>query len=111
MGARASAPRRKRTLISRPKDVYSLYIRSEAPVITRIQKWGNSLGLRIPRSFAHEARVDQGSAVDLSVRGGRLIIVPLKPGRWRLEALLARITPGNLHTEMLGDEPVGRESL
>jgi antitoxin MazE len=80
-------------------------------VITRIQKWGNSLGLRIPRSFAREARVEQGSTVDLSVKGGRLIIIPIQPGKWRLESLLAGITPGNLHAEQFGDEPVGRESL
>ena len=80
-------------------------------MITRIQKWGNSLGLRIPRSFAREARVEGGSMVDLSVKGGRLIIVPVQPGKWRLESLLAGITPGNLHVEGLGGEPVGRESL
>ena len=39
---------------------------------TKIQKWGNSLGLRIPRSFAAEAHVKEGSAVDLSVDKGPL---------------------------------------
>jgi antitoxin MazE len=43
---------------------------------TKIQKWGNSLGLRIPRSFAAEAQVKEGAAVDLSVEDGRLWSAP-----------------------------------
>jgi antitoxin MazE len=61
---------------------------------TKIRKWGNSLGLRIPRSFAVEAQVEEGSTVDLSVRSGRL---------------LKRVTPRNLHGEIATGEPVGRE--
>ena len=41
---------------------------------TKIQKWGNSLGLRIPKSFAEEVRVEAGSTVDITVDRGRLII-------------------------------------
>jgi antitoxin MazE len=41
---------------------------------TRIQKWGNSLGLRIPRSIAAEAQVQEGATVDLSVDSGRLVV-------------------------------------
>jgi antitoxin MazE len=43
---------------------------------TKIQKWGNSLGLRIPRSFAAEAQVEEGATVDLSVEDGRLLVRP-----------------------------------
>ena len=45
---------------------------------TKIQKWGNSLGLRIPRSFAAEAQVKEGATVDLSVENGRLLVRPLR---------------------------------
>ncbi len=41
---------------------------------TKIQKWGNSLGLRIPKSFAEEAGVEAGSEVDLTVEDGQLIV-------------------------------------
>ena len=69
-------------------------------MITKIQKWGNSLGLRIPKSFAKEARVEAGGKVDLSVKEGHLLIRPIKPRRYRLEALLAEITPENPHREV-----------
>ena len=41
---------------------------------TKVQKWGNSLGLRIPKSFAEQAGVEAGSEVDLSVEDGELIV-------------------------------------
>lgn len=78
---------------------------------TRIQQWGNSLALRIPRSFASQLRVERGSEVDLSLERGRLVLRPTKPARYRLEALLRRITPKNLHREINGGKPRGRERL
>jgi antitoxin MazE len=66
-------------------------------MITRIQKWGNSLGLRIPRSFALEARVKSGSPVKITVRRGRLVITALKASRYSLARLLRKIHRGNLH--------------
>jgi hypothetical protein len=53
-------------------------------VQTRIQKWGNSLGLRIPRSFAAEAQVEEGATVDLSVENGRLLVRPLRVRKYAL---------------------------
>ncbi|HSE95122.1 MAG TPA: AbrB/MazE/SpoVT family DNA-binding domain-containing protein [Methylomirabilota bacterium] len=76
---------------------------------TKIRKWGNSLGLRIPRSFAVEAQVEEGSTVDLSVRSGRLLIRAVRTRRYTLPALLKRVTPRNLHGEIATGEPVGRE--
>ena len=54
--------------------MYSLYIPAGEgfQVETKIRKWGNSLGLRIPRSFAAQAQVEEGATVDLSVENGRL---------------------------------------
>jgi antitoxin MazE len=76
---------------------------------TRIQKWGNSLGLRIPKSFAREAGVEEGSEVDLSVEDGELIIRPRRLPRYNLKELLRGITAKNLHREVETGEPVGRE--
>jgi len=78
-------------------------------VQTRIQKWGNSLGLRIPRSFAQEAGVGPGSEVDLSVKNGDLVVRPARRRRYQLKDLLRRVTAKNLHGEVDTGQPVGRE--
>ncbi len=76
---------------------------------TKIQKWGNSLALRIPRSFAQEAGVGAGSEVDLSVKDGDLVVRPARRRTYRLQDLLRRVTAKNLHEEVDTGEPVGRE--
>ncbi len=77
---------------------------------TKIQKWGNSLGLRIPRSFAVEAQVGEGSTVDLSVENGSLLVRPLRARKYALSELLKKVNPRNLHDEVPTGEPVGREA-
>lgn len=76
---------------------------------TKVQKWGNSLAVRIPRSFAAEARVEAGSTVDLAVENGNLLIRPARR-RLRLSALLRRITTRNLHAEVTTGRAVGKEA-
>jgi antitoxin MazE len=78
-------------------------------VQTKIQRWGNSLGLRIPRSFAKEAGVRAGSEVDLSVQDGDLVVKPARHTRYRLKELLRKITAKNVHAEVDTGGPVGRE--
>jgi antitoxin MazE len=78
-------------------------------MVTRIQKWGNSLGLRIPKSFAEDAGVDAGSPVNLSIEGDRLIIRPVHRTRYELKDLVSQIREDNLHDEVPMGEPVGRE--
>ena len=77
---------------------------------TKIQKWGNSLGLRIPRSFAAEAQVQEGSTVDLSVENGGLRVRPLRTPRYALRVLLRKVKRANLHGEVRTGEPTGREA-
>lgn len=77
---------------------------------TKIQKWGNSLGLRIPRSFAVEAQVEEGSTVDLSVENGRLLIRPLRARKHTLADLLKKVKARNMHREVSTGKPVGREA-
>lgn len=76
---------------------------------TKIQKWGNSLGLRIPKSFAEEAEVEAGSEVNLSVEDGELVIRPIRKPKYRLADLLRKVTPDNVHEEIETGDPVGRE--
>ena len=76
---------------------------------TKILKWGNSLGLRIPRSFAEDIRIHEGSTVDLRMEDGQLVVRPLPaPGR-SLAELVGRITPENLHGEIETGGPLGGE--
>jgi antitoxin MazE len=77
---------------------------------TTVRKWGNSLGLRIPKAVAEEAAVVQGSTVDVTVdRRGRLIVKVSERTEYALEELLARVTEQNLHREIAVDRPRGRE--
>jgi antitoxin MazE len=76
---------------------------------TRVQKWGNSFALRIPKSFAAEVGLDRDALVDLSLKGGKLIVEPLPKSPMNLEELLAAVIPENLHAEVDTGPPVGRE--
>lgn len=77
---------------------------------TKIQKWGNSLGLRIPRSFAAEVQVKEGTPVDLSVDEGCLLVRPHGVRRYTLKELLAKVSPRNLHGEVPTGGTAGRET-
>ena len=78
------------------------------PTTTQIARWGNSLGLRLPKSVALEAQLDEGDTVDVSVKNGAIVIRPSRP-TYSLDRLVARITPRNRHGESNWDEPVGHE--
>lgn len=75
---------------------------------TQVSKWGNSLGLRLPKSVAREAQLDEGDTVDVSVRNGAIVIRPSRP-TYSLERLVARITPRNRHDEIDWGPPIGHE--
>jgi antitoxin MazE len=79
-------------------------------MVTKIQKWGNSLALRIPKSFAAEAKVVAGSTVDISVANGGLVVRPTRRPKYVLGELLKGIKPGNLHEEVSTGERVGVEA-
>ena len=76
---------------------------------TRIQKWGNSLALRIPKPFAEEARLAEDSTVDVTVRNGKLVVVAVEEPEETLESLVALITTENRHGETDTGRPVGNE--
>lgn len=77
-------------------------------MVTRVQKWGNSLALRIPHSFAVQAKVAAGTAVDIAVERGQLIVRPVRQ-RYRLRDLLKAVDRRNVHAEVPTGHPVGRE--
>jgi antitoxin MazE len=76
----------------------------------KVQKWGHSLALRIPSTFAKNAGFQPGSRVDLSEVKGKLVITPMEPDEPTLEMLLAGITPENIHHEISTGDPAGNEA-
>lgn len=76
---------------------------------TRVQKWGNSLALRIPKSFAEEAGLHVDAAVELSVEEGKLVVQPMRPPSLTLDQLLRGITEQNLPGEWVTGPAAGRE--
>jgi antitoxin MazE len=81
----------------------------ESDMQTKIQKWGNSLALRIPKSFAEEAGVKAGSEVSLSVRDGGLVVKAARVPRPRLQDLLRKVSRRNVHRAVDTGAPVGKE--
>jgi len=77
---------------------------------TRVQKWGNSLALRIPKSFASEVGFQKETPVEVSLADGKLVIFPVSPPKLTLKQLLAKITKDNLHSEVDAGPAAGNEA-
>jgi antitoxin MazE len=76
---------------------------------SRVQKWGNSLALRIPKTFAAEAGFEKESSVDISLEKGKLVVTPVTKPEYSLEQLLDAVTPENLHPEIETGPAAGNE--
>jgi antitoxin MazE len=74
----------------------------------RVQKWGNSLAVRIPKSFALEAHFEQDTPVEVTLRDGELVVSPVKIG-YVLKDLVDQITDENKHSEVEYGPAVGGE--
>ena len=75
---------------------------------TRVQKWGNSLAVRIPKHLIRETGLEYNTSVEMNVEEGKLVIqksneIPT------LDALLAGVTKENLHSEVDSGEATGKE--
>ena len=77
---------------------------------TRVQKWGNSLALRIPKSFANEVGFQRETSVEISLADGKLVITPVAKPKLTLKQLLAKVTKENLHHEVDTGSTVGNET-
>jgi len=77
----------------------------------KIQKWGNSQGLRLAKNLLADAQLGVGDEVDISVKDGILIVTPAKRirGRHRLKDLVSRIPEDYKTSEVDWGEPVGKE--
>ncbi|MBS0274049.1 MAG: AbrB/MazE/SpoVT family DNA-binding domain-containing protein [Proteobacteria bacterium] len=75
----------------------------------QLSKWGNSLGLRVPRDVAAQTGLTEGSAVDIEARDDGSIIIRKAKRRYTLEELVAGMTPDKAHPSLIDDEPMGCE--
>ena len=78
-------------------------------MIATVQKWGNSLGVRIPKPLAQDAEMKIGGIIKMTLVNGRLILESKKMKRYSLGTLLKSVTSKNLHEEYDAGEPVGKE--
>ncbi len=75
-----------------------------------VQKWGNSLALRIPGSFAKDIHLHQGSVVEVVVVDGKMVVKPKAQKKHSLAQLLKGVTKKNRHTEYGWGCAAGQES-
>lgn len=68
----------------------------------KVQKWGNSLAIRIPRALAKDLELEAGSAVEFAVVKGNLVMKPRPESNPSLEDLVAKISPENRYAEGSG---------
>jgi antitoxin MazE len=80
-------------------------------MLTKIQKWGNSQGLRLAKNVLADAKLDIGDTVDISVKDGSIFITPAKRirGRHNLKDLVSRIPENYQSGEIDWGKPVGNE--
>jgi antitoxin MazE len=76
----------------------------------RVQKWGNSLAVRIPKPLAEDAEVKEGTVLNLAVSQGKVVATPVHKKKFSLKQLLSKVHRKNLHAEIESGSPVGRES-
>lgn len=77
---------------------------------TRVQRWGNSLAVRIPKPLADEVGLKDNSPVRLLLQDRQLVVVPVLTSAFDLETLLAQVTESNRHAEVLTGPAVGGEA-
>ena len=75
----------------------------------KIQRWGNSLAVRIPKSFAEEVGLEAGSPVDMRLVDGGLLVEPAPDESLSLDDLLDGVTKANIHAEVDAGPSQGRE--
>jgi antitoxin MazE len=75
---------------------------------TTVQKWGNSLAIRIPKNITKDTRVSEGSNINIMVENGN-IILSLSTKEYSLKELLKNVTNENIHSEVSTGDHIGGE--
>jgi antitoxin MazE len=80
-------------------------------MVTKVQKWGNSQGLRLPRHVLEDAHINIGDDVEITTRDGVIIISPIKRirGKYDIKELLSNIPEDYMPEEVDWGKPVGKE--
>ena len=76
----------------------------------QVSRWGNSLGVRIPKDIADRAGLRAGARVDIETQDDRIVIAPARP-RYRLEELLQGMTPEAMRQAFDWGPDLGREAI
>lgn len=76
---------------------------------TKLQKWGNSYAVRIPKNFIQDLKLSQGSEMEIEHNNQALVIKQKKQKEYTLKELLNGITPKNRHKLMFDGLDVGKE--
>jgi antitoxin MazE len=74
-----------------------------------LHRWGNSVGLRLPKPLLERLGLKEGSEVDIRIEGNRLVVEPTRRRRYTMAELLEGMTPDNRPEEVDWGPPVGRE--
>jgi antitoxin MazE len=75
----------------------------------KIQKWGNSLALRIPKSYAEALKLEEGSNIKIKISKDKLVISRKKKQDMNLNDLLSGVNDKNLHKEVVYTKPSAKE--
>ena len=81
-------------------------------MLTKVQKWGNSQGLRLTKSVLEEAGLNVGDEVRVSVRKGRIVVAPTVKvrGKYDLKTLLSGMPDGHRLEELDWGPRAGKEA-
>ncbi len=77
---------------------------------TKVRKWGNSLALRLPKTFVDELGLEDETGIDMNLSKGRIVVAPIaRTGKYSIKKLVAGIKKSNLHGEVDTGKPMGKE--
>lgn len=76
-----------------------------------LQKWGNSVGIRVPKKVVEQAHLKIGEELSLSIQGNSIVLTPMKRARrkFKLEDILKGVTPKDVGGEIDWGKPLGKE--
>ena len=76
---------------------------------TKVQKWGNSLGIRIPISITKSLNIKANTSIEIKIEGDKILMQPIKNIEYDLKKLISHINESNRHDEKEWGNPIGNE--
>ncbi|ROL62444.1 AbrB/MazE/SpoVT family DNA-binding domain-containing protein [Bacteroidetes/Chlorobi group bacterium ChocPot_Mid] len=73
------------------------------------KKWGNSLGIRLPKVMAEHLNINDGSLLELRLEKDYIKIIPIKKQKIKLKDLLSMVNKNNIHNDIETGPPIGNE--